>query len=395
MSGSHEDHLGKLARQAEEALRARFGRPAAYLVAAPGRVNLIGEHTDYNDGYVLPMAIERYTVLAADRAAQPRVRLYSANLDEDAAFPIDEPDVLDSPKWSNYVRGVVRCCQRRGMRPGGFDAVILSSVPLGGGLSSSAALEVAAATLIELLTGQVLDPLEKARLCQQAEHEFAGVPCGVMDQFTSVMAQPDHLLLLDCRSLQTNVVPLADPEVTALIIDSKVKHELNQGEYARRRAECEAAARALDVESLRDLTAGRLELARSSLDPVLYRRARHVVTESERTLAAADAMGRGDWNTLGSLLYASHQSLRDDYEVSCAELDLLVDLARSLGDGRGLIGARMTGGGFGGCTVSLVRTEAIDAVADAIGQAYFRETKFKASWFATRPAGGAHVLRCP
>ncbi len=395
MSGSHEDHLGKLARQAEEAFRGHFGRPADYLVAAPGRVNLIGEHTDYNDGYVLPMAIERYTVFAADRATQPTVRLYRANLDEDAAFPIDESQVPDGPRWSSYVRGVVRCCQRRGMQPGGFDAVILSSVPLGGGLSSSAALEVAAATLIELLTGQVLDRLEKARLCQRAEHEFAAVPCGIMDQFTSVMAQPDHLVLLDCRSLQANMVPLTDPEVTVLIIDSKVKHELSQGEYARRRAECEAAARALQVGSLRDITTERLDPARSNLDPVLYRRARHVVTENERTLAAANAIRRGDWTTLESLLYASHQSLRDDYQVSCPELDLLVDVARSLGEGKGLFGSRMTGGGFGGCTVSLVRTEAVDAVADAICQAYSRQTNIRASWFATRPAGGPRVLRCP
>jgi galactokinase len=270
--------------------------------------------------------------------------------------------------------------------------VIHSNLPLGGGLSSSAALEVATATLMEAITGHQLEPLQKALLCQKAEHDFAGVPCGIMDQCSAVMGRPGCLLLLDCRSRDVRPVPLADDDVRVLIVDSNVKHELGGTEYATRRRQCEQAARLLGVPSLRDSSPEQLERYRDRLGDILYRRARHVVTENVRTLQAADALQSGDWDAVGRLMVASHASLRDDYEVSCAELDLLVDQANRIGPAGGVIGSRMTGGGFGGCTVSLVRAEALEAISQRISEEYLRQAGRPASLFVTRPVDGARVL---
>ncbi len=242
----------------------------------------------------------------------------------------------------------------RGLEVPPFEAVIQSTVPLGGGLSSSAALEVATATLIEAMLGKPLVPVQKARLCQEAEHKFAGVPCGIMDQFSSALCIADHLMLLDCRSQEVKLVPFTAPDISVLITNSNVKHELTGGEYAQRRVQCEAAAKTLGVTTLREANMPQLEAARERLGDVNFRRARHVVSEIERTVKAADAFSAGRWGEVGQLMYASHDSLRDDYEVSCPELDLLVVLAKELGPDGGVIGSRMTGGGFGGCTVSLV-----------------------------------------
>jgi galactokinase len=266
-------------------------------------------------------------------------------------------------------------------------------VPLGGGLSSSAALEVATATLLEAITGQSLDPVAKALLCQQAEHQFAGVPCGIMDQFISVMGRQDHLLLLDCRSRQTELVPMIDPSVALLVTNTNVKHELTGGEYAQRRRQCEATAKALGLASLRDATLASLQQAKDRIDPVAFRRARHVVTEIERTSQTAKAIRASDWRRAGQLMYASHDSLRDDYEVSCAELDAVVEIARSLGRNGGVYGCRMTGGGFGGCTVALVKTEAVAAITARISGDYQRKTGIAATIFESRPAAGAALLK--
>jgi galactokinase len=246
--------------------------------------------------------------------------------------------------------------------------------------------------LLEAVTGCRLPPVEKALLCQQAEHRFAGVPCGIMDQFTSVFGRADHLMLLDCRSTEIAMVPMTDPRVEVLIVNSNVKHELTGGEYAERRRQCERAAREMGVASLRDAALERLAQHQSALDPVLVRRARHVIGEIERTKQASDAIATGDWDRVGRLMYESHASLRDGYEVSCVELDLLVELARQH-DHRGVIGSRMTGGGFGGCTVSLVLREQLDTVARTIRDRYQEQTSVAPSLFTTRPAAGAHVVR--
>lgn len=389
---STDDALAQQVRRATQRFGEVFGRPAVAAAAAPGRVNLIGEHTDYNDGFVLPMAISYHTVLVAAPGRSRTVRLASTRFDGVASFEAAAGLSRGEPGWSNYSRGVVAGFLRRGIDVPGFDAVIDSTVPLGGGLSSSAALEVATATLLEALIGQTLPPIDKALLAQQAEHEFAGVPCGIMDQFISTMAQPDAALLIDCRSHQTRTVPLTDPQVSVLIINTNVRHELSGGEYAQRRRQCESAARTLGVTALRDANLEQLETARTRLDDVTYRRARHVIGENRRTLDAAAAMAAGDWNAAGQRMFASHASLRDDFEVSCPELDLLVELAAGIGADGGVYGSRMTGGGFGGCTVSLVRTAAVERIRDDIAAAYRRRTGLDPAAFVSRPAGGAAVI---
>jgi galactokinase len=370
-----------------------FGHAPRWMVAAPGRVNLIGEHTDYNDGFVLPMAIERHMFIAADRNPAREVTVHSETTGETASFGIRPPLEPGQPAWSNYVRGVIAGFQQRGQKVPGFDAVIDSTLPYGGGLASSAALEVVVATLLEAITQQPLEPIAKALLCQEAEHKFAGVPCGIMDQFTSVLARENHALLLDCRSRTTTPVPMSDPGITVLILNTNIRHKLADGEYARRRAQCETAARALQVPALRDATLEALTAAQARIEPVVFRRARHVLTENERTLQMAKAIHAGDWPTAGRLMYASHASLRDDYEVSCPELDTIVETAQTLGEAEGIIGCRMTGAGFGGCAVCLVKTDAVKRVARKFEESYEHKTRSLLTIFSSRPAGGARVLK--
>ncbi|MGH7992424.1 MAG: galactokinase [Limisphaerales bacterium] len=379
-----------------------YGRPPRWIVAAPGRVNVIGEHTDYNGGFVLPMAIERYTVMAADisQSSAPRILIHDSRAGDTTQIDLSRPIAKADPRWSNYIRGVVAGFQNRGVKIPALDVALVSTVPLGGGLSSSAALEVCAATLLEAVTETKLDPIEKALLCQKAEHEFAGVPCGIMDQFVSVMGQKDHLLLLDCRSCQTELVPMNDPSVALLIINTNVKHELSGGEYAERRAQCETAARILGVPSLRDATAGALERARRKMDLFVFLRARHVINEIERTLQAADEIRDSNWLAVGRHMYASHYSLRDDFEVSCKELDEVVEICQSIGMEGGVYGCRMTGGGFGGSCVALVKADAVDAITKQIATFYKISTNgngaedgIEATIFSSRPAAGATVIK--
>jgi len=372
--------------------RETFDAAPSHAAAAPGRVNLIGEHTDYNDGFVLPMAIDRHTFVTARPRDDTRVRLASSSQEGIAEFEADASLAPGEPAWTNYVRGVVAAFQREGTGVAGFDAAVHSTVPLGGGLSSSASLEVAMATLLEAITGHTLDPREKARMCQWAEHEFAGMPCGIMDQFITTMGEAGAALLIDCRSHEARSVPLDDPSVSVLIINSNVKHELVGGEYGERREQCEKAAQLLGVSALRDATRSMLEAKRDSMDELTYRRARHVVTENERTEATAEAMGQRDWLRVGRLMGESHASLRDDFEVSCRELDMLVELAQSHADAGEVIGSRMTGGGFGGCTVSLVKTDAAERLSQQISEAYQQHIDKTPSAFVTKPAAGARVI---
>lgn len=379
----------KLASHCAELFAKCFGGHPCWISAAPGRVNLMGEHTDYNDGFVLPMAIDRHTVMAADRTNDRQVTINSITTGETASFSLRGKVERGEPTWSNYIRGVVAGFQELNFKVPGFHAIIDSSVPFGGGVSSSAALEVAVATVLEAMTGQTLDPVLKALLCQKAEHVYAGVPCGIMDQFTSVLAKKDEALLLDCRSRTAQAVPMKDPSVTVLIINTNVRHKLADGAYAKRKAECGLAAKKLNVTSLRDATMKQLESARGRMDETAFRRARHVISENDRTLRAADDLRAGNWRRMGQRMYESHESLKKDYEVSCPELDAVVEIAETLD---GMVGCRMTGAGFGGCAVSLVRTDAVATITKRMDEEYERKTGLQASIFSTRPAGGAALL---
>jgi len=394
--------LQELTDRASQLFAKAFGRPPRWIVAAPGRVNVIGEHTDYNDGFVLPMAIEFYTVMAADvPVAAPKlgggessiISIKGTLFNESAQIEVSQPVLRGEPKWSNYIRGVIAGFQWRGEKIPALDVLLHSTVPLGSGLSSSAALEVSTATLLEAALGRKIDPVEKALLCQKAEHQFAGMPCGIMDQFVSVMGRKDHLLLLDCRSRQTEFVPMSDPAVAVLIVNTNVKHELTGSEYPTRRRQCEAAAKILGVLSLRDATADALEDAKRKMEPVVYRRARHVIGEIERTVHAAEGVRASNWPTVGSLMYASHGSLRDDYQVSCPELDAVVEIAEGIGIKGGVYGCRMTGGGFGGCCVALVKADAVDAISKKIAADYRKQIGEEATIFVSRPAAGATVIK--
>ena len=396
-----EDALAGLVQAARSSLSDRFGLAAQWLAAAPGRVNVIGEHTDYNDGFVLPMAIDKHVVLAAaptgehgsdGRAATGVAEIWSHSLGESVLLPVKGSPKGSVPHWASYLQGVLAAFLERGAQVPPFKAVLLSDIPLGGGLSSSAALEVAMATLLEGVTKTSLPRQEKARLCRWAEHEFAGVPCGVMDQLASVMGQESGPLLIDCRDESVTPVPMADQSVGLLVCNSNVKHSLGDGAYARRRAECSEAARLLGAHSLRDVTLAEVTAAESQLGPLLSKRARHVVSENERTLAAAEALRKGDFGRAGALMYESHRSLRDDYEVSVWEIDLLVDLAAKVGLSGGVYGSRITGGGFGGCTVSLVKTADVEAIARVIAEGYEAATGIKLGTFLARPAAGARLL---
>ena len=380
-----------------EAFRAAYGREPTVAAVAPGRVNLIGEHTDYNAGFVCPLAIERQAIVMLAPRDDKTARLRSTSLPGEACFPVDidgqavrtAPIALGEPDWSRYLRGVIAFSYT----PCGFDLMLDSNVPAGGGLSSSAAIELATATALEAHGNIRFDPVTKALLCQMAEHRFGGTPCGIMDQFISALGKEGCALLIDCRDYSTRDVPLADESVEVLIINSNRAHELSGGEYAQRRSQCEAAAKALGVDALRDAPPRSLEALSGRVDDVVYRRARHVIGENQRTLDAADALVAGDWARVGELMFASHVSLRDDYEVSTAELDLLVELAGERRDATdGVIGSRMTGGGFGGCTVTLVRAAAAERVAAEIAQAYEQKTGITPSVFTTRPAAGARVI---
>jgi galactokinase len=362
---------------------------------APGRVNLIGEHTDYNDGFVLPMALEFAMEMAGRRRDAPEVRLHSVDCREKVVFAVDRTIERDpAHPWSNYVRGVLWALARAGVPLAGMDLAFGGDVPQGAGLSSSAALEVVTAMTARALLGFELPGAELARLCQRAENDFVAMKCGIMDPFISLMGRADHALFLDCRSLEQKLIPLELGDHVIAIVDSGVKHSLVGSEYNRRREECAAGVVALQrrfpgVAALRDATLDQLEACSAELAPAVRRRCRHVITECARVLESAEALRRHDLVRFGQLMNASHDSLRDDYEVSCEEIDLLVSLARKV---PGLIGARITGGGFGGCTVNLLPRAAADALAAEALPEYERQTGIKPRLFLTRAADGAAVF---
>lgn len=366
-----------------------FGEDASVCACAPGRVNLIGEHTDYNEGFVLPMALSMVTVIAGrpDQSTKCTVVSLSDAVDSPsrAEFDVTELSKPGVPKWANYVKG---CIANFSHKLTGFNAIIASSVPVGAGLSSSAALEVATYTCLEVMSGcKTEKPEDKAKACQRAEHEFAGVPCGIMDQFISVMGKEDYALLLDCRDLTTKQIPMKrSDEYVFLITNSNTPHRLSSSAYCDRRNSCEEAAKRLGKKSLRDATLDDLLGLEAAKAPVtMIKRARHVITEIQRTLDAAAALEEGDFIRFGRLMNESHDSLREDYEVSSEELDSLVMAAREID---GVLGSRLTGAGFGGCTVTLLRKDAVSEVIDHIKRKYLGTPTF----YIAKPAGGAKQM---
>jgi galactokinase len=391
------DSLSPQAARAVAAFAAAFGGARPALVArAPGRVNLIGEHTDYNDGFVLPIAIDREVAIAARPAAGRQSRLYSANYGDSGAFDpaAVAPGVpLAGPDWLRYPAGVAWALRDAGYPAPAVDGAIYGDVPLGAGMSSSAAIEVATAMLLTAAAGVTVEGPALALLCQRAENRYAGVQCGIMDQFISRLGARGQALLIDCRSLDYRLVPLRLDGARLLVCNTNVQRGLVDSEYNRRRAECaEAVARLRrwlpEVQALRDVTAEHLERYAADLPPVVYRRARHVVSENARTLAAVDALAAGDLAELGRHLNASHDSLRDDYQVSCRELDALVDICRA---DPATYGARMTGGGFGGCMIALVAAGALDRVEAAIRREYPARTGLQPALYRVEVVDGARV----
>lgn len=395
--------IEKLLQETRDAFQKTFSREPQWIVTAPGRVNIIGEHTDYNEGFVFPMAIERNVIICAapalpeDKIPSGMARIQSTAKRSPALVKLSAP-IQPGPRvdWFEYVQGVIAgyLAENPSVQvPSSFVATIHANVPLGAALSSSAALEVAVGTLLEAITGANVNPVRKALICQQAEHEYAKMPCGIMDQFISAMGQKDHIMLLDCRDYSTKLVPFTSPDLSILIINSRVKHQLSGSEYPERRAACFDSAKILGVKTLRELTLEQLEAGRDQLTDVQYRRCHHVVSEIRRTTDAASAIEKGEYERMGQLMFESHESMRDDFEISCRELDLLVESARKIGVSGGVYGSRMTGGGFGGCTVSLIQTAKTEAIIRTIRAAYKSATGIEADFFVTRPAQGAHVIK--
>lgn len=385
-------NLADLVADAAAGLRSRLNANAAITAAAPGRVNLIGEHIDYCDGFVMPFAIDRYIVIAGCANGTKDARVATALDEEIAVFDVSVPQQEAGPKWSNYLRGVIAGFQAKGYHVPGFDAYIISSIPGGAGLSSSAALECAMATFLEGLLDTMMDTREKALLCQKAEHDFAHVPCGIMDQFASAFGKANRLVLIDCQSGEPELVPFENPDLTVLIANTMVHHELSDGGYAARRKHTEDGLAIIGKKSWRDVSESDVTDAWDRLGDPVNRRSRHVVGEIARTQAAAEALERNDFATLGPLMAASHDSLRDDFEVSCKELDIMVDIARKIGSAGGVIGARMTGGGFGGSTVTLCQSSKAAEIAATLATEYAAATGIAPQIFASRPSQGAHLL---
>lgn len=365
-----------------------FGYPAKETIQAPGRVNLIGEHTDYNDGFVLPCAIDYQTVISCAPRDDRVVRVIAADYDNQRdEFSLDEP-ILSHPdqQWSNYVRGVVKHLQKRNNAFGGADLVISGNVPQGAGLSSSASLEVAVGKVFQQLYHLPLDGAQLALNGQEAENQFVGCNCGIMDQLISALGKQDHALLIDCRSLGTKAVPMPKG-VAVIIINSNFKRTLVGSEYNTRREQCETGARFFTQKALRDVSLASFNAVAHELDPVVAKRVRHVLTENERTLAAADALAEGDLQKMGELMAASHVSMRDDFEITVPQIDTLVDIVKAAIGNKG--GVRMTGGGFGGCVVALVPETLVDDVRQAVASQYEAKTGIKETFYVCKPSEGA------
>lgn len=375
-----------------QAFQAHFGERPTFLVRAPGRVNLIGEHTDYNDGFVLPMAIDRAVWMALRPRTAQRILLHSLDMDETAAFDLDAL-AHDQATWIEYVKGVAWALQEKGYALSGWDGVMAGDVPIGAGLSSSAALEMAAVRAFLAVSGGEWDPATMARIGRRTENAWMGVNSGIMDQMVSAGGQAGHALLIDCRTLETEAVPLPvapDGSATAVVVlDTGTRRGLVDSAYNERRRQCEAAAIHFGVSALRDVDLATFRAESAALDPVVARRARHVITENARVLEAKTAMENGDAVALGALMNASHASLRDDFEVSSPALNTMVELAQGEA---ACFGARMTGAGFGGCAVALVQETAVADFVQSVGERYQAATDLTPTLYVCQAAAGAELM---
>ncbi len=361
---------------------------------APGRVNLIGEHTDYNEGFVLPVAIDTGTFVSGVARDDRRVRVYSQNFDETREFNLDDESQPQRGIWLDYIEGIARTLASQGFRLKGAELEIESTVPIGGGLSSSTALDIAFALAMLALAGLEIDKRALALISQQSNHLYVGTRGGLMDQLTILFGRAGQALLIDCRSLEIQPIPMDSRDIAIAICNTNVKHNLVTSEYNARRAECERGVELLkkqlpQIRALRDVSIAEFTNLQGELPEPVRRRCRHVVTENGRTLAAAAALSGNDFQTMGELMYASHESLREDYQVSCKELDALVEIASRV---EGVVGARMTGGGFGGCTVSLVRRDALEEFHKAVESQYRATTGITPSIYVSEARDGAREL---
>jgi galactokinase len=379
------------ASQLSEKFKALTGsEPRLY--SAPGRVNLIGEHTDYNDGFVLPMALTQRTWIAAAPRDDDRIRCWSTSYQEPVEFGAGD-DLHAAPQgtgWADHIRGIVACLRRERFRIGGADLLVDSDLPIGAGLSSSAAIEVATGFALLKLAGEPVDLIDLALVAQRAEQEFVGTRCGIMDQYMACLGVEGHALLIDCRSLEYRAVPIDRAATSIVVCNTMVRHELAAGEYNVRRAECEEGVRRLaghlpGIVALRDVALEEFDLYAGALPAVIRQRCNHVITEIDRTLRAVQALEQDDVVTFGQLMYASHRSLSIDYEVSCPELDLMVEIASGI---EGVYGARMTGGGFGGSTVNLVASESVPGFLAKVKRAYREHTGITPECLVCQSGGG-------
>ncbi|MCY3834374.1 MAG: galactokinase [Chloroflexi bacterium] len=377
-----------LANQVRDQFFSEFGDDPAFIVRAPGRVNLIGEHTDYNDGFVFPLAIDRATFIALRPRADKCVSAISLDIDDRRHFALDALQPPTEPEWIDYLAGVAWSLLERGYALRGWEGVLSGDVPIGAGLSSSAALELAAARAFHAVSSFEWDAPAMALACQRAENEWLGVNCGIMDQMISAAGVQDRALLIDCRSLEIASAPLP-PGAAVVILDTNTRRGLVDSAYNERRAQCEAAARHFGVAALRDVDLAAFERRADELDPLARRRARHVITENERTLQAREAMNAGDAAALGQLMIESHISLRDDFEVSSPALDAIVDCANA---DDACYGARMTGAGFGGCAIALVAADGASSFVERVTACYVAATGNQPALTITRASAGAGTV---
>ncbi|MDU6432783.1 MAG: galactokinase [Pantoea sp.] len=364
-----------------------FGYAPTHTIQAPGRVNLIGEHTDYNDGFVLPCAIDYQTVIACAKRDDRQVHVVAVDYDnQQDSFSLDAPIMsVKEPMWANYVRGVVKHLQQRDASFGGVDMVISGDVPQGAGLSSSASLEVAVGTVFQQLYHLKLDGAAIAVNGQEAENQFVGCNCGIMDQLISALGKKDHAMLLDCRTLGTRPVSMPK-DIAVVIINSNFRRNLVGSEYNTRREQCETGARFFAQPALRDVDIEQFKAVEHELDPQVAKRVRHVLTENARTLEAADALSRGDLKRMGELMAESHASMRDDFEITVPPIDTLVEIVKAEIGERG--GVRMTGGGFGGCVVALMPFDLVDQVKAAVAEQYEAKTGIKETFYVCTASEG-------